>query len=458
MKKPETTLEEKVLNTIRDRGLIPPGDKVIVGLSGGADSTALLHILYNLRQKSRWTLAAAHLNHGLRGAEADGDEQFAKSSCEKLKIEFFSKKIPEGELKSRKNLSLEEAARDARLAFLEEARRRLGARLIALGHHRDDQVETVLLRLLRGASLRGLAGMDFKSGSIVRPLLNVTRDEILEYCEENNIEYRDDSSNLDSAFLRNRIRHELLPLIEEKVNPNVRERVFHTARLLRRDSEFLEALSREWLEKCRKPGTGRVTLRRGKLADTPLPLLDRIWMAALYEASEETGRETDSRHLMELTGRLLEGKRGEVSLPGGLAARFTARHVEIGDKKSFRRPGREAKETAIPSSALDGGEVTFENYRIRFDRPDSPPEKPQNKQQNTEYFDCGKIGGGLKIRNWKRGDFFYPLGMNGKMKLSDFFINAKVEKGRRDRIPLLCDGENVVWVVGMRIDERYKIT
>lgn len=458
MKKREKSLEEKVWENIRDRGLIPAGDKVVVGLSGGPDSTALLHILHNLRGKGWWNLVAAHLNHGLRGAEADEDERFAKSVCEKLKIEFVSKKIPEGELKNKKNLSLEEAARDARLAFLEEARQRFGARLIALGHHRDDQAETVLLRLLRGASLRGLAGMDFAAGRIVRPLLNVTRDEILEYCAENGIEYRDDPSNLDTRFLRNRIRRELLPSIEEKINPNVRERLFHTASLLRRDAEFLESLARERLGRCRKKSAGKVSLSRKKLSDVPLPLLDRVWMAAVYEASGEAGREMDSRHLMELTGRLVEGKMGKVSLPGGLAARFTARAVEIGDEKSFRRKKTAKKEIAVPPAALDGGEVTFEGYTLRFTRLDAPPRNLKSESKNVEYFDLAKIRGALKIRNRKRGDSFYPLGMDGKVKLSDFFINAKVEKEQRDRIPLLCDEENIVWVVGMRIDGRYRIT
>lgn len=456
-RKPEP-LEEKIAFNIETSGLILPGDTILIGFSGGADSTALLHALFQLSASRGFRVAAAHLNHSLRGAESDGDEEFCRDFAGKLGIAFYASRLPAGELRKDKALSLEEAARSARRAFLERTRGETGAARIALAHHRDDQVETVLMRLFRGASPRGLAGMQFASDSIIRPMLNVPKSEILAYCAARRLDFRHDSSNDDEKPPRNKLRRRVIPFLENELNPRLRERIFHAAELLRRDSDYLDALAEESFKASRRRAADAPALDRRKVAKAPQALLDRIWLMAVFEASGRAGAKLDSRHLAAMNERLKSGANGDVCLPDGLAAVFSRESIRFITPAARRTKSDDPAELRFDLKRQGTTRVEFGGYEFRFRVLESPPANPKMKPKHTEYLDLGRISGQIRLRYYKRGDTFRPLGMKGGMKLSDYFTNSKIDREIRGGIPLLCDDEKILWIVGKRIDDRCGLT
>ncbi|MEW5945804.1 MAG: tRNA lysidine(34) synthetase TilS [bacterium] len=449
--------EKKVCANVRDHRMIPPGGAAVVAVSGGPDSVALLHALHALGAAKRWKLTAAHLNHGLRGKESDGDEEFVRRLARRLKIAFVSEKLEPGALERLSSGSLEEAARRARRDFLERARRRARAAAVALAHNRDDQVETVLFRLIRGASITGLAGMDFVSPPFIRPLLNVPREHVLAYCAARKLSFRLDSSNRDNRFLRNRIRNVLLPLLEREFNPNVRERIFQTSLLLRHDADFLDQTARDMSGTLPLDFDGeRVALHRAALEKLPLPIALRVLNSAVLRAAPQNAPRHDSLHLLEIL-RLLAARDGEkrISLPGGASALLDYEKLEIGPTRPQAPPVREI---TLDDSTLRGGAVELGALSLRFSLAARPPADLSIKTPDVECFDYAKISPPLTVRSWRRGDFFHPQGMKGRKKLSDYFTDRKINRSARPSVPLLCDRDGILWIAGMRADRRCAVS
>lgn len=439
-------LSAQLVRTIRDHTLFHPGDTVIVALSGGADSCALLDLLTNL-PGIPLRLVAAHLNHCLRGTEADADEEFARALSSRHAIPFESRRVDVRKLARQEGLNLEDAGRKARFAFLDEVRGRYRAATVALAHHADDQAETVLMRLLRGSGMTGLSGMAYRnSRGYVRPLLAVSRAEIETYLRERGISWREDASNRDTAFLRNRIRHELLPLLE-RYNPAVRERLTTTASLLADEDALLERLAEDLAAQACTFDGGTVRCALGVLAGHPPPLVRRVFLQALQRLTGSRDH-LSRRHLMALE-QLAASPRpnAAVSLPAGIIARREYNLMLLAHHTAPEPPGMgEFTVTGPGSYSLPGGGTLTATLL------DAAPELAA-RSRDTACFDPDKAPFPWLVRTFRPGDRITPLGMTGLKKVKNLFIDEKIPLPQRGRIPLVFSGSSLIWACGVRASQ-----
>lgn len=417
---------------LRDCG-VRSTDTVLVGLSGGADSVALTHALCRLRDEGGiFSVYAAHFNHGIRGEAADEDEAFCRALCKALSVELLVERADVVAVAAQERQSLELAARTLRYAFLRKAAKLVGADCIMTAHHRDDQAETLLLHLLRGAGTGGLAGMRARNGDLARPLLSVSRRQIEAYLAENGLLHREDATNASLEQTRNRIRHELLPLLET-FNPNAAQSLCKTARLCAQDDAFLNQLADQALQSA----AGGGGFDRARLACQPPSVRARAVRRMLWPSDSVT--EADIRRVTELlcaqTGTVIE-------LSGGRSAWVDSGRVYLG-----RYPKRREYEVAFVSdgvTALPGGGRLIARGAEAFVAPQSGEEA---------YLDTLRLPEGLVVRTRRAGDRFFPFGAPGERKLKDYLIDKKVPRQARD-LPLLAAGNEVFWVVGHTVSQR----
>ncbi|QEM68085.1 tRNA lysidine(34) synthetase TilS [Geobacter sp. FeAm09] len=438
------TLPLRVARTIREHGLFAPGDTVIVALSGGADSTALLDLLSRLPGCAP-RLVAAHLNHCLRGPESDRDEEFVRTLAARYRIPLECRRVDVNTYAQTERLNLEDAGRQARIAFLDELRHSWQAAAVALAHHADDQAETVLMRLLRGAGPGGLSGMSYRNGrSFIRPLLEFSRDELVAYLTARGLTWHEDASNLDTTFLRNRIRHELLPLLES-YNPAIRERLAATAAVLSDEHAFLDRLAHQVVDQSCTQDGGTLACHLPTVAGQP-PALRRRVFRLLLERLAGNLKHFSNRHIAALE-HLLESSRpnAALNLPQGIAAvreydtllvRRTTEppsppaeaELEITDVGHYRLPG--------------GAHLTLTLV--------AAPAAVEPLPAATALFDPDRAPFPWHVRMFRPGDRLAPYGMAGNKKVKELFINAKVPPSRRCIIPLLFSGDTLLWVCGLR--------
>ncbi len=433
----------RVIRVVRQHHLFQPGDTVIVGLSGGADSTALLDLLAGLPGFSL-RLVAAHLNHCLRGPESDADEEFCRNLALRYAIPFESRRLDVKEYATQQGLNLEDAGRRARIAFFDELRVTWQATAVALAHHADDQAETVLMRLLRGAGPDGLAGMPYRNGrGSIRPLLNISRSEIEAWLTERGLTWREDASNRDTAFLRNRIRHELLPLLEQ-YNPAIRERLTATAALLADENDLLERLAGDLADRSCSGDGETIRCDIDLLAGQHPALRRRVFRHLLGRLAGNLDH-FSGRHITALE-RLLESPNPNASLdlPQGITAareygslllrRPCATPVPAADEQLIAGPGR----YPLPG----GGSLTVTIEPAPSALSPFPPD--------SAWFDPTKAPFPWLLRTFRNGDRIVPLGMTGSKKVKDLFMDEKIPLPQRRRIPLLFSGETLIWVCGLR--------
>ena len=412
-------------------------DTALVALSGGADSTALLLSLHQLLLEGKIRgLFAAHLNHGIRGESAQKDEQFCVSLCNRLEIPIT---IGHADVPAHANVTsqtLEQAARELRYAFLEQARVQCGASIIATAHHRDDQAETLLLHLIRGSGMTGLSGMKARNGCVIRPMLKTSRAEILSYLAEQGQSYCEDETNAENVAARNRIRNELLPLLSA-YNPAICETLAKTAELLAQDDELLNHLADE-AEREILLGEG---WSREKLMHLELPIASRIVRKRLYALCGSVSQADIRRVLALLTART--GTCIELSC--GFSAWTDAQALFAGTyphvleyEVTFVPQG----ETTTPRGAWTSGRTDI--WHIPNDGYEA-------------YLDFEKLPKDLVVRTRRAGDRFYPLGAPGERKLSDVLTDKKIAKEKRD-LQLLASGKDIYFICGMTISERVKVT
>ncbi len=441
----------QVRRAVRRYHLLERGDRVVVAVSGGPDSMALLHALTLLGREQRWRLHAAHLHHGLRGTEADADLDLVKRRCEEtgvpLSVEFLAADRIRG-------AGMEARARRLRYAFLHRVAGQIGAARMATGHTRDDQAETVLLRLLRGSGPRGLVGIQpRREDGVVRPLILVSRAEVLRFLEGAGLAYREDRSNEDPAFLRNRVRHEVLPLLR-RLSPRIGEHLASLADILGADEAFLDAeacrIAAPWLS---EGGTGGDEARipdRESLAKLPEALRSRVLLRLL----EHTGvpREGISDAIEKITEHLALGAApGGLDLPGGRRVSWDARGVCAGLPATeatgpFDRPLEVPGWTALPDGRAIRARIV-ESIGIGAEGPALEGASP------SAMFDERAVSGPLRVRSRRPGDRFRPRGFGLRRKLQDVLTDARVPRAQRDRIPLVVRGEEILWVAGIRASE-----
>ncbi len=429
---------------LKDR-LLPRGKKILVAVSGGADSQVLLAALHSLADKYRWQLSVAHFNHRLRGRASQADESLVCRTAAQFSLPFFSGQADVARFARQAKISLEMAARRLRHEFLARIAREQKISTIALAHHADDQVELFFLRLLRGAGGAGLAGM--KSGSpspvdsklrLVRPLLGFTKADLIEFAGEQNIAFREDASNLTANFLRNRIRNELLPLLQKEYQPGLNQTVLRLMEITGAETEWARQTAREWEQTSRRPD----------FAGLPVAVQRKVIQAQLHRL----GLVSDFDLIEQL--RLSVDK--PVSVSATLAvARDTAGMIVCKEMAGTLFSGAQHRLKFTGQA----GRVNFGGQEFRWQIRAGNPAISLAKPANREFFDADRVGGEIILRHWQTGDRFRPIGMKSAVKLQNLFVNAKIPAARRRSLVVAATAAGeIFWVEGLRIGEKYKLT
>ena len=457
---------DNVDRTISNHHMFRSGDSVLVGVSGGPDSVALFHILSTLASKYFIRLGIAHLNHCLRSDESDRDARFVSGFAERYRVPFHLDKKNVRAYAASHKLSIEEAGRKVRYEYLTLVAERKGYDKIALGHHADDNAESVLMYLIRGSGLKGLSGIGpVRGGKIIRPLIRQTRSEILKYLENYQIDYVTDTSNTDKQYLRNRIRHHLIPLLARTYNPNIVDNLNRLSDIVRSDDRWIRRQIQPMIEKSvLKVEEGRITLSIPLLAGLHKAVQRRLLRCMIERVKGDLRRITYA-HIEAIRNLAQTGPSdGRLDLPDRI---LITRNKEMLTLSKEKQPLRLL--TSPPGPAVEKGYA----YQIQASDtvyirelgmclkasmvPIEPLPDFETAGHTVAFFDMNTLEFPLILRNFQPGDRFSPIGLGGSQKIKDFFANKKVPREERTRRPILTSGEKIIWVVGYRIDDSVKI-
>ena len=424
--------------------LIAEGDKVILALSGGIDSMVLADLLL----KAKVEFVAAHCNFHLRGNESDGDDWFVRKFAENRGIQCFVKHFETEKYAVKYGISIEMAARDLRYAWFEQLRQQLGYDKIAVAHHADDQAETFFINLLRGAGLNGLKGMKPQNGVVIRPLLWASREQIRQYAVENHIVWREDHTNVESVYLRNRIRNQLLPVFDE-LQPKARQGLYKSLEHLSAENELYRALLKEKLAQIveREGEIQRLPYSKIIKAEVPEPVEGPTSsFQLLFEWLRQYGFNTDQCHFIY------------DAIGTGIGNQYCSpTHCVVIGRDNLQLS--EIKEKTDDEIQIQiGEEEILSPIHLRFSKLEKTADFIINKSSDVAQLDSDKLRFPLALRHWRHGDRFCPLGMKGSKLLSDFFVDQKFTEYQKQNVWLLVSADgDILWVVGYRIDDRFKI-
>ena len=449
---------DKVKQFIIDNELIQNNDKILIALSGGPDSVCLLSILYELKEKFNIKLAAAHVNHMLRGEEADKDEEYAKELCNKLNIEFYSKKIDIDKIANEKNISHEMAGRDERYKFFFELSKVNGYNKIAVAHNSNDQAETIIMNIMRGSGIEGLCGIRSKrENGIIRPILCLSRKEIEEYCEKYNLNPRIDKTNLENIYRRNKVRLDILPYMKENFNKDIINTINRMAKLIQVDNDFLEKESNNYYDLyCLKDKSKLIISKEAFKLDKAI--LTRIIKKSFMNFSNKFNN-FEMKHIYELILLAKNETNKRIYLPNDIIALnvYGDIHLKKKNDKKIINKGID-QEIIIEKADLNGKSIEYGDYIVGFNVINNKNNIEFSNNVLIKYLDYDKIKEKLIIRKRKDGDRIVPLGMKGSKKIKDIFIDLKVPLDQRDEIPILCFDNEIAWVVRYKVSESFKIS
>ncbi len=443
---------KKILKTIEKYKLLDKNDRVVVALSGGPDSTALLAVLAQISKELDFDIVVAHYNHLLRGIHSEEDEKYSQELAEKLGLVFVSGKM---DLKLRqKGVSPEDFYRQQRYQFLNKVAEDYKAQKIALGHNIQDQAETVLINLLRGSGLEGLKGiLPLREGKFIRPLIEVSRSKIIDFLSVSGISYCYDSSNDSSIYLRNKIRSELIPYLKEKFNPKIVENLAQMAEILRYDDDYIRNSVKQALQSTYiQNQPDGISLNIEYLKGLAEAIRSRVFKEAL-ESMNSDNNGISFKNINDLD-RLVQAKRSgkKISLPFGIEARREYDNLILTrDNDGLKQVGYE-----YPVNIPGVIHVKEINRTINVEK--IPRKKMDLHGKNKVYLDLDKIKQPVVLRNRRDGDRFQPLGMKGRQKIKSLFINQKISRDKRNEVMLLVDKNSVIWIENMHLSERVKIS
>jgi len=448
-------LIQKVRMTIERYEMLRGGEKVIIGVSGGADSVCLLHVLLELQAEYNLELVIAHLNHGLRREESLRDEAFIKNVSREVNLPCMVTRLERGEYQKIRGTSLQEKARQLRYAFFNEVLEKQCGDKIALGHNADDQAETLLLWLIRGAGTRGLSGIPaVREGVFIRPLIEVERAEIERFLKRRGVAFVQDSSNYETKYLRNRVRCDLIPYLKSRYNPQLVSTLTQTSNILRAEEEYLEGLSEGYTDECLiSKERAAIVLNINKLQSFPLAIQLRMLRNGILYIKGNL-RQIMYKHLISIIQILNKtGSSKQLPLPGGI-------NVEKEYDRLIIRKGKKDRISfsyaffSIPQCVrIDSikKELTFSQLKKRR-------KLPFGADRKIAYLDCKKVCFPIIIRQYTKGDWFYPRGMKGRKKVKDLFVDKKIPISERVRVPVLLFGNRIAWVGGFRVDREMAAT
>ncbi|MDR1631380.1 MAG: tRNA lysidine(34) synthetase TilS [Dysgonamonadaceae bacterium] len=422
---------QTVKRYIEKNNLLRPNGKIVVGLSGGADSVVLLHILNMLG----YNCLAAHCNFHLRADESDRDEIFTYEFAVSMRIPFFKQDFDTATIAKERGISIEMTARNLRYEWFEEIRKNEDALAIAVGHHQDDSVETLLLNLIRGTGIKGLTGIKPRNGQVIRPLLCVSKADILQYAETEKLSFINDSSNGLQEFTRNKIRLQVIPLLK-KLNPSVNDALLQMMYNLNEAAKIYDAEIKQKTKIIFDKESGRINIPLLKTFPSPETLL--------FELLKDFGFGKDV---------ILDIHKAIDRQPGKTF--YSNTHRLVKDRDAFLLTSHEEEKENGKIYLIQSDETSIQlPFRMNITCTD---EITIQFHRHIAYLDKDKLRFPLLLRKWEPGDRFTPLGMKGFQKLSDFFTNRKISKPQKERIWVLLSGEDIVWVVNYRIDDRFKI-
>jgi len=449
---------QDVRKTVVRHHMLEQGDRVLVAVSGGPDSVCLLYVLKELQEEYDLALYIAHLHHGIRGSEADEDVRFVQSLGESLGFPVYTEYTDIPSFIKRTGLSKQAGAREVRYRFFNRLADKIGADRIALGHTANDQIETFLMRLLRGSGGPGLSGIPPVRERIIRPLIDISRERIIEFLSKKNISYRIDSSNLSPLYLRNKIRLELIPYLEKEFNPNIMETLLRNLEILREEERYLdEIVGKLYPELLLSESKYSIIFDTGRYVSQAIPIRRRLLIHAVESLVGKGVVPLSFRHIEDSLSLLEEEREGEIHLPRSLIVKRDRETFGVylkDEEKPFCSysydviiPG----DTRVSEAGLTITTAIIERY--------SYEKSKEGKDPLMACFDLGKFSLPLVVRNRRKGDMFFPAGMGGhKKKVKEYFIDRKIPRRERDKIPILFSPEGILWVVGYRTDERFRVT
>ncbi|MBL7996639.1 tRNA lysidine(34) synthetase TilS [bacterium] len=455
MRQTTTYFQNQFLEHCRKNHFFSSNDRVLIAVSGGLDSMALVHLMGILQLESEITIGIAHLNHRLRGAASDRDEAFVKKFALSRLYPFHCQRMDVRKQAKLSRKSIEEQAHDLRYAFFEKTARQFGYNKICTAHHRSDQAETILMRIIKGSGMSGLTGIREKRGLFIRPLLLFSKADIKKYVQTENIKHVNDASNRDKAILRNRIRHDLIPLLKKKFDPQIEKHLIHLGLIAEEiKAHFDLDAEKQYLQVC-KAAEGKIVLE--------IKAFNRYLRAQRHALVEflflrEFNKKLQFSDYEKLYDLIQTKQSGKKVIFGNVICLKTADQIVFLTKNRLNRRD-------FCFTIETGRDYSWKNpnFSFRSSFLSSTPELRSGfgRIANIEYVDREKIKGHLRLRNWKTGDKFKPIGMNGFKKLSDFFVDNKISVIEKKNIPLLCEKigtkENIIWVCGLRLDDRYKV-
>lgn len=423
---------EKLKWFVEEKNLLGPHDRVLVAVSGGLDSMALLHLLKQLHVD----MAVAHCNFQLRGYDSDQDEEFVRLHCEKIQVPFFCKRFDTNNYATGNKLSIQMAARELRYAWFDELMQGKGFSKLATAHHFNDSIETMMLNWVRGAGIESLRGIPSNRGSIIRPLLFATRDEIIHYVADNQITWREDISNQTDDYQRNFIRHQVIPPLK-RINISLENTLRESVNKMEDEWAFYQKSVEDWKTKFVVQEGDVIKVSKYGFQH-PAHGTSLLWNSLkTFGFSYEQCKEA-----LEIKAKQ-SGKKF-----------LSSSHKLVVDRAYFILTPQENHWREI-SIQIDQIQVSLGTWKL--DIRESPDLKPSDSA-NEVVMDADKLNYPLSWRKWRPGDYFFPLGMTHRKKISDFLIDRKISVGEKDAVTVLESAGEIVWVVGHRIDDRFKLT
>lgn len=447
-------IRNEFIRFIVSNDLINNNDRVVVGLSGGPDSVCLLYLLNSIKKDFNIKIVAVHINHMLRGEAADCDEEFSKNICNELGVDFFCKKIDVNKYSKEKSISSEMAGREVRYSFFNEVMKKLKFNKIATAHNANDQAETIIMRMMRGTGLEGLCGIPVKrEEKYIRPILFMKREKVENYCKEIGVMPRIDKSNLERMYSRNKVRLDILPYMKENFNSDIVDSINRMGILLQEDNNYISKKVEEIYEEiCYLKGES-IYIKKDILN------MDRtIYMRVIRKAIKNlqgSSHDFELKHIQDIID-LFSYKTGkQIDLPNKLIAKNIYGDICLVLKGEDKN--KKVNKICMDKNDVINKIVDFNNYIIEFEILENNKNINYNKNSYIKYFNFDKINGNIIIRYRENGDKIVPIGLNGRKKVKDIFIDMKIPKDERDFIPIVQFDEEVAWIVDLKISDKYKV-
>lgn len=438
------TGKSKILRYVKSKELLHKGESVVIGVSGGIDSVVLFDFLNSIRQRWALRLIVAHVNYRLRGKESDKDEEFVRTLAQSNGITFYSERVNTKKIQKTLKTSLQVAARNIRYSFFQNVKAIEGADVIAVGHTADDTAETMLLNLFRGSGIDGMSGIPVRRDDIVRPLLCLSRNEIKQYAKARKLPHRTDASNAKEEYTRNFIRHSILTQAAKRINRSVVETMFRESEIFSEHREFVEHHVEALL-----PSLVRIEGNRMILSIEELNTQHAFIKKMVFHSLMKRVKVEPSFLLVHSLLTLCEKQKGKsIRIDKRWVAERLEGSIEIRPFSTYQN---------FSHVLAEEGSVATDDFVFSI-RKSKKPKNKSDHGSSIEYIDASAVSWPITIRSWKRGDQFVPLGMKGRKKISDFFVDAKVPTIQKSSTPIIVSGNKIVWVGGYRLDDRFKLT